>query len=85
MKNQNDQTKISVSGKKPRWRIWSRRREITSGMFPPQGAWGEWQPLEKVFDEDEYSDNEWWVSKHQSEDREYEIRPEPSDEEKDAD
>lgn len=85
MNNQSDQTKIGVSGKKPRWRIWTRRREITSGMFPPQGAWGKWEFTDTVFGEDEYSNHEWFVTNHQTNDREYTIRPEPDDNEGEKD
>lgn len=85
MKNPKDRTKVGVSGKKTRWRIWSRRREITTGKFPPQRAWREWEPTETVFGEDEYSNHERWVSDHQTNDREYAIRPEPDDNKVDKD
>ena len=75
MNNENDRSEIGVSHKKPRWRLWSRRREITSGKFPPQGAWREWEPTETIFGEDDYSNHERWVRDHQSNDREYAIRP----------
>lgn len=81
MNDENEQG--NAAAKKRRWRRWTRRREITTGKFPPQGGWRNWSPDGPPFGDDQLSENKKWIGRNQTADREFDIRPEP-DEEKDS-
>jgi hypothetical protein len=54
-----------------------RRREITTGKFPAQGAWRRWQSVGEVFGEDEYDDQDRSARDRTTNDNEYEVREVP--------
>jgi hypothetical protein len=72
-----DQLESDVSGDNPRWRMWTRKRDIASGEFPDQGVWLNWEPTNSVFGKADYVSQEQWMKTHRTEDRDYAIRPEP--------
>jgi len=63
---------------KQRYGLWTRRRDITTGRIQTQGAWLSWSCV-KVFDEEELSNQQQWARTNQSQDRQYDIRPEAED------